>query len=107
MYLDFANLNPSTYAFVGASTVINGSTLYITGGPKAGINATITNSHGLLIDAGVVSGLGTVTNGFGLTVNAPTGATNNFSAQFLGGLGVKIDGDLKLITAGNGLYIKE
>jgi hypothetical protein len=39
-----------TYSFVGASTITTASTLSISGAPAAGTNATITNSHALLID---------------------------------------------------------
>lgn len=36
-----------SYAFAGASTITNAATVFITGGPNAGDNATITNSYGL------------------------------------------------------------
>lgn len=71
-----------TYGFVGASTITNAATVSISGAVIKGTNATITNSHGLLIEAGATS---TVASSFGLTVNSPTGGTNNYSAQFLGG----------------------
>ncbi len=71
-----------TYGFSGASTITNASTVAITGAPVKGTNATLTNTHGLLIQAGAVS---TATNSYGLSVNAQTGATNNYSAQFIGG----------------------
>ncbi len=73
-----------TYSFVGASTITNAATVGIAGAPIASTNATLTNSHGLLIQAGAVTG-GVVTNSYGLTVNAQTGATNNYAAQFMGG----------------------
>ena len=57
------------------------ATLYIAGAPTKSTNMTLTNTHGLLIAAGAV----TATNGYGLSVNAPTGATNNYTAQFMGG----------------------
>ncbi|HVF69452.1 MAG TPA: hypothetical protein VNA13_02700, partial [Xanthomonadales bacterium] len=71
-----------TYSFVGASTITNAATLGIAGAPIQSTNATITNTHGLLIQAGAV---GTVTNAYGLTVNAPTGTGNMYAAAFLGG----------------------
>lgn len=71
-----------TYSFVGASTITDAATVGIAGAPIQSTNATITNTHGLLIQAGAVS---TATNSYGLTVNAQTGATNNYSAAFLGG----------------------
>lgn len=71
-----------TYSFVGASTITDAATLGIAGGPVEGANATITNAHGLLIQAGAV---GTAAASYGLTVNAQTGATANYAAAFLGG----------------------
>ena len=71
-----------TYSAVAASTFTDSATLAVTGAPVGGTNATLTNSHALLISAGAVTN---TTNGYGLTVNAPTGATNNYAAQFLGG----------------------
>jgi len=71
-----------TYSFVGASTITNAATLAIAGAPIKSTNASITNTHALLIQAGAVS---TATNSYGLTVNAQTGATNNYAAAFLGG----------------------
>jgi uncharacterized protein with GYD domain len=70
------------YSFSGASTITNAATLGIAGAPIKSTNATITNTHGLLIEAGAVS---TATNSYGLTVNAQTGAANNYAAAFLGG----------------------
>ncbi len=70
-----------TLGFVGASTVTDTATVAITGAPVKGTNATLTQTHGLLIQAGAVS---TAAAGIGLTVNAPTGGTANYAAQFLG-----------------------
>jgi hypothetical protein len=71
-----------TYSFVGGSTITDAATVGIEGVPIESTNATITNSHALLIQSGSAS---SSTNSYGLTVNAPTGATNNYSAAFLGG----------------------
>jgi len=71
-----------TYSFVGSSTITNAATLGIAGAPIKSTNATITNTHGILVQAGAVS---TATNSYGLSVNAQTGATNNYAAQFIGG----------------------
>lgn len=78
-------LRAPSYAFVGASVITNAATLAIQGPPIGDANATITNAHGLLIEGG---GAAHTINSFGLTVNANTGATNNYAAQFLGGLGI-------------------
>ncbi len=72
-----------TYSFVGASTITDAATVGIAGAPIAGTFATLTNSHGLLIQAGAVAA-GTL-NSYGLTVNTQTGGTNNYAAAFLGG----------------------
>jgi hypothetical protein len=72
-----------TYTFVGASTIADAANIAILGAPAAGTNAIITRTHALLIQTSAV-GASSV-NSYGLTVNAQTGATNNFAAQFLGG----------------------
>lgn len=75
-----------TYRFVGASTLTDAVNLGIAGAPIALTNATFTNTHGIYIGASAVNGVGgAVTNSYGITVNAQTGATNNYAAQFLGG----------------------
>jgi trimeric autotransporter adhesin len=50
--------------------------------PTPGANVTLTNSTGLTVNASALPG---VTNGYGVQVNAPTGATNNYAATFIGG----------------------
>jgi hypothetical protein len=71
-----------TYGFVGASTITDAATAAITGAPAEGTNATITNSHALLVQGGAATG---ASNAYGLTINTPTGATNNYAAAFMGG----------------------
>ncbi len=41
-----------TYGFVGASTLTSAATVYISGAPVAGTNATITNAYALWVDSG-------------------------------------------------------
>lgn len=77
-------------SFVGASTITDASSVDIFGAPQAHTNATFTNVHALLIRAAATVNAGAATNSYGLTVNAQTGATSNYSAQFLGGLGIKL-----------------
>ncbi|TSC75988.1 MAG: cell wall surface anchored protein [Parcubacteria group bacterium Gr01-1014_30] len=75
-----------TYAFQsGTSTITDAVTLSISGAPQAGANAFafITNSHALNIASRNVNA--STTNSYGLTVNAQTGATNNYAAAFLDG----------------------
>ena len=74
----------SNHSFVGASTITNAAALAIDGPPKAGTNATITNSTALYIPTLALSG-GTVTNSYGLNVTAASGGTNNYAAAFMGG----------------------
>ena len=78
-------IQPPAYGFSGASTVTDAVTVGIDGAPQAGSNATLTNTHALLISTRNIVGSGSATNSYGLTINAQTGATNNYSAQFLGG----------------------
>ena len=76
-----------TFAFtIATSTITNAANLYIAGAPKSdnASSTMVTNASALLIAAGALSPTVT-TNGYGLTVNAPTGASNNYAAQFLGG----------------------
>ena len=79
------------YKFVGASVVTTAATMAITGAPAAFTNATITSTHGLLIQAADVTnvGVGTATASYGLTVNAQTGGTSNFAARLVGASGAQ------------------
>ncbi len=73
----------TTHAFVGASVITDAAAFSVDGPLSAGTNSSITNSHGIYVPVTALTG--TVTNAYGLTVNASTGATNNYVAQFLGG----------------------
>lgn len=57
----------------------------VSGPPTASTNQSFTNASSLYIATGGVSSPGTVTNSYGLNVNAATGATNNYAAIFNGG----------------------
>ncbi|KKW09488.1 MAG: hypothetical protein UY44_C0001G0053 [Candidatus Kaiserbacteria bacterium GW2011_GWA2_49_19] len=78
-------IDAATHAFTnwGAGLLTDLATLGITGAPLAGTNATTTNAHSIYIGASALNA--STTNSYGLTVNANTGATNNFAAAFLGG----------------------
>lgn len=67
----------STHSFVGASTITDCASFAIDGYGQAGTNATITNAHGLLIQAQAVAG--TVGTASAVTLNAPTGATTAYA----------------------------
>ena len=73
-----------TYAFVASSTLSNAVTLGISGPPVKGTNASITNAYALRIEGGAVS---TATNAYGLYVDVPTGATNNYGGYISGRVG--------------------
>jgi hypothetical protein len=70
-----------SHSFTGASTVTDLVGLSISGPPSGGASATVTNAHALMIPTKALTG---VTNGYGLTVAAPSGATNNYATQFIG-----------------------
>lgn len=94
------SLGQETIAATNASvTTTNASNLYIVGAPVKGTNNTVTNTHGIYVAAGSV---GAQTNSYGLTVNAQTGATNNFVAEFLGGnVGIGTTTPGSLLSIGN------
>jgi trimeric autotransporter adhesin len=70
-----------TLAASSATTYTNASAFSLFP-PVPGSNVTLTNSTGLTVNATTLTG---VTNGYGVQVNAPTGATNNYAASFIGG----------------------
>lgn len=78
-----ARISAPKYAFAGASTLTDASSLAIDGAPIAWSNATITNAAALRIYGGAVAAGNT--NAYGLYVDAPTGATNNYAAVFATG----------------------
>lgn len=78
-----ARFTGSTHSFVAASTITDCATLAVDGYGQAGTNATITNAHGILIQTQAVAG--TVTNASAVTLNAPTGATNNWALNIASG----------------------
>ena len=74
--------------------------LAISGPPFASGSATVATSTGLRVYGGTA--LSGVTNGYGLYVNAPTGATNNYAATFLSGnVGIGTLAPAALLSAGS------
>jgi hypothetical protein len=72
-----------THSFGSLGGVItNIATAVVNGAASGGLNSTLINSSGLLVETSVVAN---VTNSYGATINAQTGATNNYTARFLGG----------------------
>lgn len=93
----------TTHSFATSGGVITDAAAFsVDGPPIGGTNATLTNSHAIYIPALALSN---VTNGYGLTVNAPSGAGTINAAVKAGG-DVLITGNVKLQSAGNGLQIK-
>ena len=99
-------LNAGTHAFTdwAGGLITDLATLGITGAPLLGTNATSTNSHTLLLSASALNA--STTNSYGLTVNANTGATNNYAAQFLGGyVGIGTSSPFAMLGVAGGAYI--
>jgi hypothetical protein len=78
-----AVMRQNPISFDGASTVTDAMTFAVTSAPTVGTNCTITNGHAIYIGGGI--SLAGTTNSYGITCNAPNGATNNYAAQFIGG----------------------
>jgi fibronectin-binding autotransporter adhesin len=84
-------ITPSTHAFSGAGgttaaqTIASTSALSIDGPPTLGAFANYTNAYGLFIGSGTSYSPASTTNAYGLAIQAPSGAVNNFAAEFLGG----------------------
>lgn len=73
----------TTDSFVGASTETVGATMAFLL-PGCGTNATCTNLVGLYHASTALTVTGTTNNSYGLWLEADTGATNNYAANFKG-----------------------
>jgi hypothetical protein len=80
--------NAPTIASSSSHTLTNARHISISGATIAGNNMTISSSTALYITGGAVNGGGTVTNAYGLFVQAPSGATNNSAGVFMGNVGI-------------------
>jgi hypothetical protein len=80
------------YSFTSPTTISNAATVAIAGPPSAGTNATIATGLGLWVQTNAV-GSG-VTTAYGARFDAPTGATNNYSA-YLNGTAIMTGGLVK------------
>ena len=94
---------PGINSFAAASTITDGHGFYILGATGAGTFATITNTRTLTLGSiNVAAGGGTVTNSYGLEVNANTGATNNYCTRYVGAAGeifrVRTDGQIAFLA---------
>lgn len=75
-----------TLSTSGTTTNLYG--IYTLPGITAG---TVTNSYGLYVANPALSGSGAITNSWGIYVPAPSGATNNYAATFMGKVGIGKD----------------
>jgi hypothetical protein len=95
---------PTLAASNSSVTTTNASTVYLGGAPMAGSNETLASTSALYIASNAVNPTGTATKSYGLYANAPTGATNNYAATFMGGnVGIGTaspGGTLDVYTAG-------
>jgi hypothetical protein len=96
---------PTISAASGLSISTEADTFNIAGAPISSGSATIAKSVALKISAGTSLASG-VTSGYGLYVDAPTGATNNYSGVFLGGnLGIGTSSPGAMLSVhGSGLF---
>lgn len=94
----------STHSFVTAGgTITDVATFAVDGAPSAGTNAAITNAHGLYIPTIAVAG--TITNAYGITVAAPTGASGNNIALNVASGHVIIEGVTSTGATGTGAFV--
>lgn len=78
----FSGIVHAFSTFSASNIVTNLANMAVTY-PTLGANALATNLHAIYIPTVALNA--STTNAYGLTVNASTGATNNYAAQFLGG----------------------
>lgn len=93
-------------SFAASNSFTDLATLGLSGAPAIPVNGNgiATNVHTLLLSATTTLNAST-TNSYGLTVNANSGAVNNFAAEFLGGnvgIGTTSPFALSSIHAANG-----
>lgn len=77
--------NAPIIATTTSATLGSAINVFINGAPKSTSNLIISSSSALTIGTAAVS---STTNAFGLYVEAPTGATNNFAAALFGAVGI-------------------
>lgn len=90
----------TAHAAAGASIITDLAALAVEAG-SAGASVTATNIHGLYIPSTAATSTGVATNSYALTVNALTGATNNYAAQFSGLVGYNTSAPTHTITLGS------
>ncbi|MFA5932492.1 MAG: MerR family DNA-binding transcriptional regulator [Microgenomates group bacterium] len=102
--MDSILFNAPTITDSSALTVDKAASVSIAGAPVSGATGlvTLTDSYALKVNtASVDGGTGTVTNSFGISVDAPTGATNNYAATFNGGnVGIGTTAPTALLSVG-------
>ena len=85
-----------TYGFVGASTITDAVTLYVSGPPAAGANATITNAYAVWIDSGNVRIDGSIIGANGTTLTETSGVWTNSGMYIAATTGFRISGAMEL-----------
>jgi hypothetical protein len=90
-----------TYSLPGALTTA--ATVDISGAPGNGSGSNpIASSYGLNIEAGAVAG--DITNAYGFSASAPSGATNNYAAQFTGPVSGAVGNPSGVLPANGSTY---
>ncbi len=85
-----------TFASTNATTITNGSTVYIGGAPTAGTNTTITNQYALDVASGLSQfGSSSVTTGTTVATFQNAGGTCNIIPSVSGGITCSSDMNLK------------
>jgi hypothetical protein len=87
-------ISAQTIAFAGASTLTDGATLYVSGAPIAGANATITNAYALWSDAGRIrlDGIGIALGGGAAPTLGTIGGSGPATAAQNQWLEITVDG---------------
>ena len=100
-----------TYSFVGASTITDAATLYVSAAPIAGTNATITNTWAVWVDAGTsrFDGMLDLSNIAAGSANLKITATSDTpTVAFTGGANAPTTapaGYMEINVGGNARYI--
>ncbi len=86
-----------------SSTLNWAATADLSGPPGAWSGTTVTSSYGLNIEGASLTG-GTVGSAYGLSVTAPSGATNDYAAQFTGAVSGAVGNPSGVLPANASTY---
>lgn len=94
-------ISPATHSFATAGGVItDAATFSVDGAPIGGTNATLTNASAIYVPTIALSN---VTNGYGLNIVAPSGATTNYAALLTGITSVSSSSATAFVVGLNGI----